>query len=244
MAKTRRKAQKKGSENSLWADVAFLRRDRILQEAAALFGERGYHGTTIDDIAERFGATKPFVYYHFKSKLDLLIQLCERGTTEALSAAERAISATGTPTRRLDQFVRDFTAIALENQPYVKIYFREEIHLPKAHSDRINRMRKEIDWKLTKLLEEGVSTGEFVIDDPQVCCLVIAGMISYAFAWYRRQGRLQNAEICNQMAKLVLNMVSTTGNKERARLPTSPAETLAPSIQEGVQRPLSEGQPG
>jgi AcrR family transcriptional regulator len=206
MAKSEKK-QLKGGEKSLWDEVAFLKRDRILNEAAKLFGERGYHGTTIDDIADRFGATKPFVYYHFKSKLDLLIELCERGTTEALNAAERAISASGTPRKRLDQFVRDFTAVVLENQQYVKIYFREEINLPKAHSDRINRMRKEIDWKLTKLLEEGVKSGEFSIDDPRMCCLVIGGMISYAFAWYRREGRLRNSEICNQMSRLVLNMV-------------------------------------
>src|SRR5271155_3018018 len=96
MAKTERKKVSRG-ESSLWAEVSFLKRDRILKEAANLFAERGYHGTTIDDIADRFGATKPFVYYHFKSKLALLIELCERGTTEALSAAERAISARGTP---------------------------------------------------------------------------------------------------------------------------------------------------
>jgi AcrR family transcriptional regulator len=206
MAKIERKKAVRG-ENSLWDEVTFLKRDRILSEAANLFAERGYHGTTIDDIADRFGATKPFVYYHFKSKLALLIELCERGTTEALNAAERAISARGTPRERLDQFVRDFTAVALQNQLYVKIYFHEEINLPKSHSDRINRMRKEIDWKLTKLLEDGVKAGDFSIDDPAMCCLVIAGMISYAFAWYRRSGRLQTEEICTQMSKLVLNMV-------------------------------------
>jgi AcrR family transcriptional regulator len=194
-------------ETSLRDEVTLLKRDRILAETANLFAERGFHGTTIDDIADRFGATKPFVYYHFKSKQALLIELCERGTAEALKVADRAISARGAPRERLDQFVREFTAVALENQLYVKIYFREEIHLPKANAERVNRMRKEIDWKLTKLLEEGVKEGEFSIEDPAMCCLVIAGMISYAFAWYRRDGRLQTSEICNQMSHLVLNMV-------------------------------------
>jgi len=206
MAKSERRKTTRG-DNSLWDEVSFLKRDRILKEAAKLLSERGYHGTTIDDIAQRFGATKPFIYYHFKSKLGLLVELCERGTTEALNAAERAISAPGTPRARLDQLVRDFTAVALENQQYVKIYFHEEINLPKAHSERINRMRKEIDRKLTKLLEDGVNAGEFTIEDPHICCLVIGGMISYAFAWYRVGGRLQNSEICNHMSRLVLNLV-------------------------------------
>ena len=207
MAKSEKKALKGGDE-SLWDEVAALKRERILKEAAALFSERGYHGTTIDAIAERFNATKPFVYYHFASKIDLLTEVCERGTRETLEAAERAISSARSPKDRLDQFVRDFTAVTLENQQYVTIYFREEINLPKPQADRINKMRKEIDRKLTKLLEEGVKSGDFKIQDTQMCCLVIAGMVSYAFAWYRKDGRLQTAEICDQMSRLVLNMVT------------------------------------
>ena len=209
-----RKKKASREDNSLWDEVILLKRDRILQETANLFSARGYHGTTIDDIAERFGATKPFVYYHFKSKLALLIEICERGTSEALNAADRAISTRGTPRERLDQLVRDMTAVALENQQYVQIYFHEEINLPTAHSDRINRMRKEIDWKLTRLLEDGASEGEFSIEDPAMCCLVIGGMISYAFSWYRRGGRLQPAEICTQMSRLVLNMVESRDHQK------------------------------
>jgi AcrR family transcriptional regulator len=207
MAKTEKKALKGGDE-SLWDEVAALKRERILKEAASLFSERGYHGTTIDAIAERFNATKPFVYYHFASKIDLLTEVCERGTRETLEAAERAMGTPRSPKERLDQFVREFTAVTLENQQYVTIYFREEINLPKAQADRINKMRKEIDRKLTKLLEEGQKSGDFNIQDPQMTCLVIAGMVSYAFAWYRKEGRLRTAEICEQMSRLVLNMVS------------------------------------
>lgn len=198
----------KDAEGTLWDEVATLKRERILSEAATLIAERGYHGTTIDAIAEKFGATKPFVYYHFESKGDLLAEICQRGTVRALEAAGRAISTNGNPTERLDQFVTDFTTIALENHSCVAVYFREEINLPKAHADRINKMRKEIDRKLTKLLNEGVETGEFRVDDPQMCCLVIAGMISYAFAWYRDEGRLSVDEIASQMRKLVRNMVT------------------------------------
>jgi AcrR family transcriptional regulator len=207
MARSEKKALK-GGDDSLWDEVAALKRERILKESAILFSERGYHGTTIDAIAERFSATKPFVYYHFESKIDLLTEICERGTRETLEAAERAMSAARSPKERLDQFVRDFTAVTLENQQYVTIYFREEINLPKAAADRINKMRKDIDRKLTKLLEDGVKSGDFKIQDPQMTCLVIAGMVSYAFAWYRKDGRLQTAEICDQMSRLVLNMVS------------------------------------
>lgn len=202
------KRSNKDEDETLWDEVTTLKRERILAEAAKLIAERGYHGTTIDAIAEKFGATKPFVYYHFESKADLLAEICQRGTVRALEAAGRAISAKGNPQERLDQFVTDFTSIALENHDCVAVYFREEINLPKIHADRINKMRKEIDRKLTKLLEEGIAAGKFQVDDPQICCLVIAGMISYAFAWYRDEGRLNTDQITFQMRQLVRNMVT------------------------------------
>ena len=202
------KRSTRAGDDTLWDEVATLKRERILAEAAKLIAERGYHGTTIDAIAEKFGATKPFVYYHFESKADLLVEICQRGTVRALQAADRAISTNGSPWERLDQFVTDFTSIALENHDYVAVYFREEINLPPVHVDRINKMRKEIDRKLTRLLEEGVEAGEFKVEDSQICCLVIAGMVSYAFAWYREGGRLSTIQIAAQMRHLVRNMVT------------------------------------
>ncbi len=202
------KRSTRAGDDTLWDEVATLKRERILAEAAKLIAERGYHGTTIDAIAEKFGATKPFVYYHFESKADLLVEICQRGTVRALQAADRAISTNGSPWERLDQFVTDFTSIALENHDYVAVYFREEINLPPVHADRINKMRKEIDRKLTRLLEEGVEAGEFKVEDSQICCLVIAGMVSYAFAWYREGGRLSTIQIAAQMRHLVRNMVT------------------------------------
>lgn len=202
------KRSTRAGDDTLWDEVAALKRERILAEAAKLIAERGYHGTTIDAIAEKFGATKPFVYYHFESKADLLVEICQRGTVRALQAADRAISTNGSPWERLDQFVTDFTSIALENHDYVAVYFREEINLPPDHADRINKMRKEIDRKLTRLLEEGVKAGEFKVEDSQICCLVIAGMVSYAFAWYREGGRLSTIQIAAQMRQLVRNMVT------------------------------------
>ena len=207
MVKAGRRSDKDG-DGSLWDEVATLKRERILDEAAKLIAERGYHGTTIDAIAEKFGATKPFIYYHFKSKGDLLVEICQRGTVRALQAADRAISTDGGPWERLDQFVTDFTSIALESHEYVAVYFREEINLPPLHAERINKMRKEIDRKLTRLLEEGIRAGKFKVEDPQMCCLVIAGMVSYAFAWYREGGRLSTDQIAAQMRRLVRNMVT------------------------------------
>ena len=194
--------------HSLREHVTALKRDRILQEAATLFFERGYLQTSVDAIAERLGATKPFVYYHFQSKLDILVEICERSNRDALAAVESAMLAEGSPRVRLEQFLRDFTNIALQQHQLVAIYFREEMSLPEDASERINQMRKTISLRLGSLLKEGIDSGEFQVEDPRIGALVIAGMSSYAFAWYRERGRLDQLEVTDRIVKMALKLVS------------------------------------
>ena len=204
------RARMSGKGHLLREHVTNLKRDRILQEAAQLFFERGYLQTSVDAIAERLGATKPFVYYHFQSKVDILVEICERSNRDALAAAESANAAEGSPSVRLEKFLREFTNIALQQHQLVAIYFREAISLPPAVAERINQMRKLINRRLNALLSEGINSGDFQIEDPRIGALVIAGMSSYAFAWYRENGRLSQAEVTNRIVQMALKLVSAS----------------------------------
>ena len=203
------KAQPRGEAgDGLWGDLTTFKRDRILQEAALLFFERGYLQTSMEAIAERLGASKPFIYSYFKSKVELLVAICEMGTSEALAATVKAVSADGGPKQRFEEFVRGFTSSVLKHHRLTAIYFREEINLPKEARDRINAMRKSIDHALRSLLNEGVESGDFELEDPQISGLIIEGMSSYAFAWYRETGRLDQQKITDTIVKLTLKLVS------------------------------------
>jgi AcrR family transcriptional regulator len=209
-AKARAMTRLSGDGDSLRDNVINLKRDRILQEAAKLFFERGYLQTSVDAIAERLGATKPFVYYHFHSKVDILVEICEKSNRDVLAAAESAMSTIGSPRVRFEQFLREFTHVALQQRQLVAIYFREEISLPPDASERIKQMRNSINLRLTALLNEGINTGDFQIEDPRMGALVIAGMSSYAFAWYRENGRLDQQEVTNRIVKMALKLVSAS----------------------------------
>ena len=200
--------QESGESDTLRDKVLTLKRDRILQVAAKLFFERGYLQTSVDAIAEHLGATKPFVYYHFQSKSDILVEICERSTRGALAAAENAMSTKDSPRVRFERFLREFTNVALKEHQLVAIYFREEISLPVEASERINQMRKSVDRRLSALLSEGIDTGDFQIEDPRIGALVIAGMSSYAFAWYREHGRLGQQEVTDRIVSMALKLVS------------------------------------
>jgi len=194
-------------KDSLRDEIADIKREKILQEAAQLFYEKGYLPSTVDAIAERFGATKPFVYYQFRNKIDLLIEICERGTREALAVTVKAVAEPLDPVHKLALFVRDFTMVVLETHKFVAIYFREQLNLPDEVATRIGNMRKQIDNHVRTILTEGKAKGLFAFEDVAVASQVVTGTPSYAFAWYREPARLSKEEICAQMITHVLRAV-------------------------------------
>lgn len=204
------KSRLSGQGDTLRDNVINLKRGRILQEAAKLFFENGYLQTSVEAIAERLGATKPFVYYHFQSKAAILVEICEKSNRDVLTAAESAMSVVGSPRARFEKFIREFTHVALQQHQLVAIYFREEISLPPGAAERIKQMRKSINTRLTSLLSEGIKSGDFQIEDPRIGALVIAGMASYAFAWYRESGRLDQEEVTHRIVKMALKLVSAS----------------------------------
>jgi AcrR family transcriptional regulator len=188
-------------------EILAYKRERILEEAVKLFYQRGFNGTTLDDIAAELGVTKPCSYTHFRSKVELLAALCRPTIELSLAAVQSAAEGAGTPTERLHRAIIDFTHVILSRQPNIAIYFREEKNLSKAALEDINALRKKFDRALSQLLREGVAANEFAVGDVALTSLAIGGMISWAYTWHRPSGRLALAEMCKSMADLTLRMV-------------------------------------
>jgi len=187
-------------------EILAYKRERILEEAVKLFYARGFNATTLDDIAAELGVTKPFIYTHFRSKVDLLAALCKPTIELSMAAVENAAAGPGTPTERLFRAMVDFTKVVLQRQANIAIFFREEKHLAAAALAEITALRKRFDRTLSKLLTEGVVAGEFEVADVNVAALAIGGMISWAYTWHRPNGRLPLDELCARMAELALQM--------------------------------------
>ena len=188
-------------------EILAYKRERILQEAVTLFYERGFTGTTLDDIAHELGVTKPFIYTHFRSKTDLLAALCTPTIELSLDAVTRAAKGPGSPTERLHRAIVDFTQVVLSRQANIAIYFREEKNLSPEALAEINTLRKKFDRVLSKLLADGMAAGEFDVKDVSLAALAIGGMISWAYTWHRPEGRLALDDMCERMAGLALQMV-------------------------------------
>lgn len=188
-------------------EVAALKRERIIAAAVALFYDRGYENTTLDAVGEDLGVTKPFIYAHFGSKAELLAEICGRGILSSLQAIRDAIAVKASPTEQLQRLGERFVASVLENQKHIAIFAREEKNLSEVDFERISAMRREFDKLLNELLTAGVKTGEFKIKDASLAALAIGGLVSWAYVWYRPNGRLTLPELAKCMSDLILSMV-------------------------------------
>nr|WP_294513411.1 TetR/AcrR family transcriptional regulator [uncultured Rhodopila sp.] len=188
-------------------EISAYKRDRILEEAVKLFYERGFSGTTLDDIAGKLGVTKPFIYTHFRSKCELLEAVCRPTIEMSLDAISRAAQREGRAADRLFDGIVNFTKVVLQRQGNIAVYFREEKHLGEAGLAEINALRKRFDRVLSDLLQEGADSGEFRIIDVRVAALAIGGMVSWAYTWYQPDGRLSFDDIGARLAHFALQMV-------------------------------------
>lgn len=196
-----------GSPPRMRDEILAYKRERILEEAVKLFYARGFNGTTLDDIAAELGVTKPFIYTHFRSKVDLLAALCTPTIEMSLDAVQAGVDLPGTAAQRLFHAIAGFTKVVLQRQANIAIYFREEKNLAPAALHEINGLRKRFDRLLSELLAQGVANGEFDVRDVRLAALGIGGMISWAYTWHRPSGRLTLEDMGAEMGRLALRMV-------------------------------------
>jgi AcrR family transcriptional regulator len=145
------------------------REQLILQAAEQLMIERGYHETSIDDIAARVGISKGTIYLHFASKEDLVIALVERGMRQFIAALDEILSTPGTPREKLSAILRQVYGNMSDQHAH---HLRMILQRPELMS-RIAEHRQSLaaQWeepmrRIAVVLEEGKAMGEFDRDIP------------------------------------------------------------------------------
>jgi AcrR family transcriptional regulator len=156
-------------------------RGRLLEAAAGLFSARGYAGTTVREIVERAGVTKPALYYYFRSKEGIYLDLMGEALREFSGHIEEATRGEGTSRERItrmcllayDDFVRNLSLARI----MFSIYYGPPQGAPFIDFDSVQLRFLEI---VTRLLEEGIRSGEFRKGDPVDMMWAVVGPVNVA----------------------------------------------------------------
>jgi AcrR family transcriptional regulator len=158
--------------------------DTLLDAAVALFNERGYEATSMDELAARLGVTKSAIYHHVPSKVELLRLALDRALDALFALTEETGATTGPAIDRLEYVVRGSVRVLVAELPFVTLLLRlrgnSEIERTALHR------RREFDRVVTGIVRAAEHEGDVRADvDPAVISRLLFGTVNSLTEWYR-----------------------------------------------------------
>ncbi|MCX5769714.1 MAG: TetR/AcrR family transcriptional regulator [Candidatus Hydrogenedentes bacterium] len=179
---------------------------KLLESALALFSEKGYEGTSIREIIERAGVTRPVLYYYFKNKEDLFCRLVETSFAELGADLDRVIQAPGSCRSKL-QSIMSATFERAENSFDVVRLLLQAVFASPAEGLRLD-MTKLVEGRLDRLaavVQEGLDAGELTGGDAQSLALVFAGIMDmHIMAKMHRPQAVLTPDLANYLVDLFI----------------------------------------
>ncbi len=166
------------------------RAPEIIEAAARVFAERGFHGATTQDIADVLGIRQASLYYYFSSKEAALEVVCLKGV-EGFFEAAKAIAARPLSAReRLTLLINSHLSPLIDRGDFVRVFLNERQYLPNESRRRIGRWSRGVERIFEEVIKEGIAKGDFRADlDTRLTTLAILGMCNAVPSWNRKENR-------------------------------------------------------
>jgi len=182
-----------------------MTREDILEAAAQVFRQKGFHGASMNDIAEATSLKKASLYHHVSSKQEILLSILDRAL-ELLLDKISAITNQDIPAdKKLRLMIRAYLQILAENMDLAAVLLFEHRALErKQHARHIpNRDKFETLWR--DVIAEGVRARLFKCDNPALATRALFGAMNWTITWYHPDGDLTIEQIADQYSDLLLN---------------------------------------
>ncbi len=182
-----------------------MTRETILEAAAQVFRQKGFHGASMQDIAKAVNLQKPSLYHHVASKQEILLALLDRALELLLQRISVISDQDVSADKKLREMIRAYLQILTENTDLSAVLLFEHRSLErKQHARHVpNRDKFEALWR--GVLEEGVASKRFQCDNPALAARAILGIMNWTITWYRPEGPLEIEEIADHYSNLLLN---------------------------------------
>ena len=189
------------------------RAPQIIEAAARVFAERGFHGATTQDIADVLGIRQASLYYYFSSKESALELVCIKGVEGFFEAAKGIAAGPGTAQKRLSLLINSHLSPLIDRGNFVKVFLNERQHLPGESRRRVGRWSRGLERVFEEVIKEGVAKGEFRADlNPRMATLAILGMCNAVSSWQRKENA-DIPQIATEFARLVIGGVGKRSRK-------------------------------
>ncbi|MDQ0188689.1 TetR family transcriptional regulator [Alicyclobacillus cycloheptanicus] len=180
------------------------RRDQILHAARTLFSEKGYHATTIRDIAQMSGLLSGSLYAHIRTKEDLLFEITDEVADQFLEGLQAVVDSADPPPVKFRRALVSHIQVVARNLDAARVFSHEWRALQGERRDRIQQKRDEYERLWTAVLSEGVAAGWFYPSHQRFARMVSLSVANWVYQWYDPSGQLSPEEVAGRLADVLL----------------------------------------
>lgn len=188
----------------------------ILNIAGDLFSQRGYHGTTMRELARSLDLRGASLYSHIASKEEVLWEIVHRAAGEFLAQAE-AIPQDIAPEEQLSRLIRGHLTVIANELPNATVFFQEWKFLEQPLRGKITALRDAYEEHFRRVIEEGTRQGVFHVSDTRLATLFVLSSLNWTYQWFHAEGELTMEQLADQYSTFILRaLVSIPSGHEKA----------------------------
>jgi AcrR family transcriptional regulator len=167
-----------------------VRKNQILKAAEQLFSKRGYHATTVREIAAALDLEGGSLYGHISGKYELLYTLVLEASEQFRTAAREVLASGEPPEQQLHELMRRHVAIVAQSPERAVVYHHEWKHLNEEHLALLKHQRNEYEQAFRQIIREGVADEVFVVEDERLASISVLSLLNWTYQWYQPGGPL------------------------------------------------------
>ncbi len=190
------------------------KRALIIKSAAHAFGRKGFHATTLEEIAADLNVTKASLYYYFSTKEELLYEVHLLSMQDVLRGLEEILERETSPVQQLQAAIAHHLQVLAADYEGAFL-LQQEYDLPPKFREDIIRLRDAYERKMLGIVQEGTRRRLFRVKDARIAVRMMLGSINWFLRWYRADGRLTVDEIADAYIDFILyGLLSVAGAAE------------------------------
>lgn len=184
------------------------RREAIVDAAVDLFARKGYHGTTVRDIAEGSGMLSGSLYAHISTKEDLLFEIVQRAAEQFMAAVAPIVGGPGSASSKLRRAMAAHVQVVSADMAACTVFHHEWRALSPDRQVAAAALRDSYESLLAEIIAQGVASGEFGPIDQKFARILVLSAVNWLYTWYRTDGPLGSEAVADKLADLILAGIS------------------------------------
>jgi len=178
------------------------KREAVLRAAVRMFNERGFHATSLDDVATSLGVSKPTIYHYLGNKEQVLFECVARGLDQLHFAANEGRSHAGTGLERLRSFLRRYAEIIMDDYGRCVIRTADET-LSTQSAAKFRSLKKRIDGELREMISDAIADRTVAPLDVRLTAFALAGALNWSARWYRPEDGITATVLASRLVDIL-----------------------------------------